>query len=276
MQVLRGICECHLASSITEAWLKPVRAVLLEPGNTEIVGGMVEHLEATQAETFIASLAERIDTAKNRGNGLPAPNRRRTLAQTGANQADTNRRGTTARGIAPQRSRPALATFTASGPSVASGPSSSSRPQRAARQDASAKIERMYEQTAQLMPLTSRAGPSRITAQRTITVDSDAEDMDSFEADASFLRHVDEVEMRARAQRQPPIEMIDDDEDEDYGDDIEFDDSFIRGVDEAELRASTRYGQVNRAKRKEVIESDSESDVVDSGKENKPIVIDSD
>ena len=104
--------------------------------------------------------------------------------------------------------------------------------------------------------------------------------MDSFEADPSFFRAIDEVEMRARGPRQAQIEMVDDDDEDDeddFGDDIQIDDSIMLRVDAAEMQARSHSGQGSaRAKRKHVVASDSESEVMDSGKENKPIVIDSD
>ena len=207
-------------------------AVLLQPNNTEIVGGMIEDLEATQAESFIASLKARMENGASGPRQQPAPQRR---TRTAAIRPPASTRPSQT----PARVPPAI-------------PSSSSRPQRAAGQTASTRIGRFYEQTA--IVDRQMAGPS--TRQP-----PPEDEFDDFDVDEGFLQHVSAVETRGNAQ----IFELDSD---DYGDDLAVDDSFIRQVDAVEARTAAR------GRRQHVLQSETESDM-DSGKENRPIVIDS-
>ena len=67
----------------------------------------------------------------------------------------------------------------------------------------------------------------------------DSEHDYDFDVDDSFIRQVDEAELRVSGRRDV-YEIEDEDEDEDEDDEFEMDDSFMRHVEDAEARAGKR------------------------------------
>ena len=181
VRVSRGICAFWKCDALT--------IVMLEPSNTEIVGGHVDELEAGQPEAFLASLKERLEDAAEH---KPSTGRRRIMKPPHAPVPRT--RLPKVEPSAPQQ-RPAA--------------TPSRRPSRAASAAASTKIDRLYEQYPSQFTSSGPSAPSRPEPK------SDEYDME-FEANASFMRHVEDVEAQAsRKGDQTSFDWDADDLDED-------------------------------------------------------------
>ncbi|ORX38447.1 hypothetical protein BD324DRAFT_620897 [Kockovaella imperatae] len=241
--------ETPLGCKLLVHRVRSVRGILLlQPENTDIIGGMIEDLEAKQAECFISSLKARMDAAARREAQPTVPVRRTRAAP----------RATT-RPPPPRPARQETATQRmVPGPST---PNTSSRPQRAAGQFASARIGRMYDQIAH---------PDRDAVIG--AAEGSDDEFESFHVDESFFRRVDQAERQAERQASRGRNDIHQVESDEF-DDIDVDDSFIRQIDEVEMRSWNRR-QVQKRGRGDLDTEDLED--FDSGKENKPIVIDSD
>lgn len=260
VKALRGIRK-RLCGTVDTPYLADENVVMLETANAEMVGMLVDHLEAEQPASFLAGLARRMGkpVPGEDPTAAPAPARRQRLPPAVRNTepalAQVNSR-TSARPIPsrPRQTQTRLSFSPSKSPvkseddvqvvGDASPPMSARRPSRAASQAASARVAGLYQQTRLLDGDTSQPTPSKRTRTarqptlRAIPTRPVAEEEDDFdmEFDDSFLRQVDVVAATATSRPSQPQEDPDPDE-WDYADD---DSSFIRQVDEVEAQAQAR------------------------------------
>lgn len=241
--------------------LKPY-IVLLTPDNTRFLGGVVDHLEAEQAKQFVAGLSRRL------GKLLPGEEGEEAPVAVARHPLPIQQEAATAQ-VQPARRRPTPVHCSRPGngttplplqasqeptiqqnriikpdPSSAARnlptpPLSQQRPARAARQQASNRLEQLYQQPYTIdddmdesyESSTSFNQQSRTPAHmRQLSSEQDY----NFDVDDSFIREVDEAELQASGR------IIHDFDDDNEDDGYEVNDSFIRQIDEVEARVGKR------------------------------------
>jgi hypothetical protein len=263
-----------------------LRLVLLSPENARVLGYQVAHLESEQAKQFVAGLLKRLGKAppmEHREDDVPMERPQPTIPR-GAAPAQTL--GARRRLTQIPRQLPAPPSIQAPPVEVSPPPIirltprlipkaessriagrkpaspesltlSQTRPARAARNQASFRLDALYQQPFPLhdddddkafanprqqhQNHDTNRGRTATTAQ----YHSSEPDYD-FDVDDSVIRQVDEVEQRASGQR--AAYEIDEEDDE-----FDVDDSFMRHVEDIEARAGKRP-RVMAEDRAEVIE----------------------